>query len=207
MKLADSHLVILSKAARRDDRCRELPKSMPAAAAEKFVAKLAASGSIEEIETADDLPAWRTVEGQRYSLRITNKGMAGIGVIPDKPVAPANEKAARRSGSSQPKRPSSEVATRRKGSKPASWSSRAKATARKSAKKAAARSGTKIAEIVNLLSRKRGATIEELAAATGWQVHSVRGAISGTVRRKLGHKIISEVQGDARRYRLAGTKD
>lgn len=206
MKPANSYLGILSKAARRSDRCLELPKSMPTAATEKLAAKLATSGSIEEIETAGDLPIWRTVEGQRYSLRITDKGMAEIGIVPNTPVAPANRKAARRSSSAQPKHPSSEAVTRHKGSKPASQSSRAKATAKKPAKKAAARSGTKIAEIVNLLSRKRGATIEELAAATGWQVHSVRGAISGTIRKKLGHKIISEVQGDARRYRLAGAK-
>jgi len=57
--------------------------------------------------------------------------------------------------------------------------------------------------VLRLLRRQDGATIDELMAATTWQAHSVRGFLSGTVRKKLGLNLISEVAGDGfRRYRI-----
>ncbi len=46
----------------------------------------------------------------------------------------------------------------------------------------AVRPGTKQALLIDLLKRKKGATIEAIVAATGWQAHSVRGAISGALK-------------------------
>jgi hypothetical protein len=40
--------------------------------------------------------------------------------------------------------------------------------------------------MVNLLMRPEGATIEQIAKATGWQRHTIRGAISGALKKKLG---------------------
>jgi hypothetical protein len=66
------------------------------------------------------------------------------------------------------------------------------------------RAGTKQAMLIDLLSRKHGATIAEVSAATGWQAHSVRGAISGGVKKKLGLTVTSERQdGRGRVYRIA----
>jgi len=48
------------------------------------------------------------------------------------------------------------------------------------------RDGSKKAEILNLLCREDGSTLEDLMAATGWQAHSVRGFISGSLRKKMG---------------------
>ena len=57
--------------------------------------------------------------------------------------------------------------------------------------------------LVALLSRPEGATIAELQAATGWQPHSVRGAISGVVAKKLGHTVASMKEGERGRvYRI-----
>jgi hypothetical protein len=57
----------------------------------------------------------------------------------------------------------------------------------KSAKKAAgARDGSKIATILEMLKRPGGATAKELLKVTGWQAHSLRGFISGTLGRKMG---------------------
>jgi hypothetical protein len=56
---------------------------------------------------------------------------------------------------------------------------------------------------LELLSRTDGACVEELQAATGWQRHSVRGFLSGTVRKKLGLTLNSDRAGDGpRRYRV-----
>jgi hypothetical protein len=63
---------------------------------------------------------------------------------------------------------------------------------------------TKSAAVLALLSAKDGTTITEIAAATGWQNHSVRGFLSGTVRKKMGREITSTVVDGERRYRIAG---
>ena len=48
-----------------------------------------------------------------------------------------------------------------------------------------------------------GATIEEIMAATGWQSHTVRGAMAGALKKKLGLEVNSEkVEGRGRIYRL-----
>ncbi len=67
-----------------------------------------------------------------------------------------------------------------------------------------AKQGTKQALLIDLLKRKNGATIDELVGATGWQAHSVRGAISGALKKKLGLAVLSEkVEGRGRTYRIA----
>ena len=48
------------------------------------------------------------------------------------------------------------------------------------------RAGTKQAKLIELLKRPEGATVEQIAEATGWQNHTIRGAISGALKKKLG---------------------
>jgi len=67
------------------------------------------------------------------------------------------------------------------------------------------RPGTKVASLIALLRRKNGATIADLIDATGWQAHSVRGALSGTLKKKLGLAVASDkVDGRVRVYRIGG---
>lgn len=81
-----------------------------------------------------------------------------------------------------------------------------------SAAKAAGDAGTKsvagpigkIAILVTLLKGPNGATIETMMEATGWQAHSVRGAISGSIKKKLGHPVSSEKNDTGRIYRIVG---
>jgi hypothetical protein len=54
-----------------------------------------------------------------------------------------------------------------------------------SADKSTPRAGTKQAQLIELLKRPEGATVEQIAAATGWQHHTIRGAISGALKKKL----------------------
>jgi hypothetical protein len=66
----------------------------------------------------------------------------------------------------------------------------------------ASRPKGKIGILLDLLVREGGATIEDMMAATGWQAHSVRGAISGAVKKTLGLNVISEKTEAGRTYRV-----
>ena len=54
------------------------------------------------------------------------------------------------------------------------------------AEKPTPRAGTKQAKMIEMLRRPEGATVEQIAEATGWQKHTIRGAISGALKKKLG---------------------
>ncbi len=58
--------------------------------------------------------------------------------------------------------------------------------------------------IRELLTRSGGASIAELSEATGWQAHSVRGYLSGTLKKKLGLTVVISKDENGRRYRLDG---
>lgn len=60
----------------------------------------------------------------------------------------------------------------------------------------------KLGKVVALLKRPKGATIADLTKATGWQPHSVRGVISGAIKKKLKLAVLSEKAGDIRTYRI-----
>src|SRR3954454_17667348 len=64
------------------------------------------------------------------------------------------------------------------------------------------RAGSKQAQVIDLLQRPEGATIDEVAAAMGWQRHSVRGLISGALKKKLGLQVISEKTERGRVYHI-----
>ncbi len=71
------------------------------------------------------------------------------------------------------------------------------------APKARTREGTKQATLIAMLRMPNGATIEEIMAATGWQSHTVRGAMAGALKKRLGLEVTSEkVEGRGRVYRL-----
>ena len=66
------------------------------------------------------------------------------------------------------------------------------------------RPGTKLASIIDAMRHPGGATIAQMMAGTGWQAHTVRGAISGMVRKRLGYQIVSKKGLDGQRaYRIA----
>lgn len=59
----------------------------------------------------------------------------------------------------------------------------------------------KLDTLIELLRRREGATMPDMIAATGWQAHSVRGAIAGALRKK-GHSATSEKTDGSRVWRI-----
>ena len=183
-KLTDTQLVILSAAAQRDTGAvLPLPSSLTInkGAATAVYKSLVKRGLIGEQPAGRDDEIWREIEdGRRITLVITAAGLEAIGIEPDKQSDAAP--------------PATRTTTKLR---------RKKAAASPQAAPATARPGTKQALLIDLLERKRGATLAEIGEATGWQAHSVRGAISGMVRKKLGLNVTSELVGSRGRvYRI-----
>jgi Protein of unknown function (DUF3489) len=81
------------------------------------------------------------------------------------------------------------------------------ATPKKAAKatkaKRTSRPGSKASIVLDLMKRKEGATLPEIAKATDWQNHSIRGFVSGHVTKKLGLKVEStKSEAGERTYRI-----
>ena len=75
----------------------------------------------------------------------------------------------------------------------------AKKAPRGAQKATGARDGSKAAKILDLLKRPGGATAKELIKATGWQPHSIRGFLSGTVSKKMKLTVVSTKSEDGER--------
>jgi hypothetical protein len=192
MKLTDSQLVILSGAAKRPDgSILPLPKSVKLnKGATTLVLKSLLKHKLVAEEFAErDSEAWREgSDGQRFALSVTPAGMKAIGV----------EEAPEAKASSSSAKPDTKKSKHTGGVA-------ASAPARKTT--GAARAGTKLSALIALLSRKSGVTLEEAAKATGWQHHSIRGAMSGALKKKMGLNLSSTISGDRGRvYRIEGGK-
>jgi hypothetical protein len=61
--------------------------------------------------------------------------------------------------------------------------------------------------VIAMLRRAEGATVDEVASATGWQRHTVRGVFSGTLKKKLGLSIASAKEERGRVYRIGAAAD
>jgi len=60
---------------------------------------------------------------------------------------------------------------------------------------------TRLDQLETLLKRSKGASNEEMCKATGWQSHSIRGAMAGALK-KRGHTINSDKTAGTRRYQI-----
>ena len=65
------------------------------------------------------------------------------------------------------------------------------------------RGESKQATLITMLERIGGATIDEMARATGWQLHSIRGMMSGILKKRIGLSIASEKEERGRVYHIA----
>ncbi|MGL5631700.1 MAG: DUF3489 domain-containing protein [Azovibrio sp.] len=64
------------------------------------------------------------------------------------------------------------------------------------------RKNSKQAQVIEMLKRPEGATVKQICEATEWQAHTVRGALSGTLKKKLGFAITSTKHDGERVYKI-----
>lgn len=72
--------------------------------------------------------------------------------------------------------------------------------------RSANKSKTKLDAVIAALRAPKGATLAQLTSLTGWQVHSVRGAMSGALKKHRGLSIVSTKTGKERIYRIEASK-
>jgi len=178
---SDTQSLILSRAATRPGNLAlPLPEGLVGAAAKMVVGKMIARGWLEEVEAnlRRREPMWReTGDGHGTTLIATEAGLEAIGIEP----VVASTVAGLRKSKPEPLQVPDDTA-----------------------KPVAIRAGTKQAQIIAMLQRPEGATVAEMVAATGWLAHTVRGCISGALKKKLGLPIAAEkVEGRGMVYKLS----
>jgi len=63
--------------------------------------------------------------------------------------------------------------------------------------------GSKQSRLISLLRTSEGCTISQMTDLTGWQAHTVRGVISGVLRKRLGLNVVCEKTVDGSSYKIA----
>ena len=128
--------------------------------------------------------------------------------VPETAITPAKPKQPKAKKKAAPRKPRVAPAKGKAGNNatPAKKVPKVAKPAKTAAKSdAGARAGSKTAKVRDLLKRPGGVTAKELMKATGWQPHSVRGFLSGTVGKKLGLTVASTKGEDGeRKYSIAG---
>jgi hypothetical protein len=158
-----------------------LPDGLHGAAAKMAVTRMITNGWLNEVD-ADSRkgePLWReTGDGHGTTLIATEAGLEAIGIEPLAASAVASARKAKAKAEPAP----DDTDT---------------------AKPVAIRAGTKQAQIIAMLQRPEGASIAEITEATDWLAHSVRGLISGGLKKKLGLPVTSDkVEGRGTIYKL-----
>jgi len=168
-KLTDTQTMILSAGAQRPENIAvPLPKGLAGAAAKMAVTKMIEHGWLQEVDA--------NLRRNEPLWRETGDGHgttlvvtdAGLLAIGIEPVVVKTSAVSRGGAKAQPE-----------------------------VKHPTLRTGTKQALLIAILQRPDGATMAEIIAATGWQAHSARGAMSGALGKKLGLEVVSAKE-DAR---------
>lgn len=183
MKLTDTQLMLLSSASQRPDRGVAMTDRLKGAVAQRVISNLVKNGLLEEVRRSGELPEWhRDDTGEPSALVITDKGLDAIGVEPDAKAigaAPADQ-SAKAGGLPRRTRPVEKSKSTKAGE------------------------GTKTAQLVGLLQRKQGSSIDEIETRLGWQPHTIRAAITGL--RKRGFAVNREQSKAGKSvYRVVGT--
>jgi hypothetical protein len=188
-QLSDSQLVVLTAACQRPDRCAfPVTARLKGNAAGNVLKSLLNKGLIKEVRAKRDDTVWRHDENRgRITLVATKAAFAALGIDPQEAGEDA-EAAADEAPTNLEAEPSPHPKTSK--------------TKRPTAPRI--RDGSKQAQLIAMLRRAKGATVDEIVEALEWQPHTVRGAIAGALKKKLGLTIVSEKsEPRGRVYRIA----
>jgi hypothetical protein len=183
MALSNTQLIVLSAACQRPDRSiYPLTTKLPGGAAAKVLGSLLNKNLVKEVPAKRVDTIWREDKKRgRLTLRATPDAFKALGIEESAAGAEA--------ASSIEGEPESGGARKASKSKPKAHGIRA---------------DSKQAKLIEMLMRPKGASIDEIVTAFGWQPHTVRGAIAGALKRKLGLNVVSEKsEGRGRIYRIA----
>ena len=189
-KLSDGQLVVLSAATQREDGIVfPITQKMKGNAVGNILKSLLARGYLEEIPGRADDRMWRFADdGSPLTLRATSLARTELGIEPVTTPDAAPDEVARETAM-----PSATDGTDKSTEEP---DSPALPTIK-------LRVGTKQATLISMLKSPEGATIAEIAAITSWMPHTVRGALAGALKKKLGLDVTSAKEGErGRLYRI-----
>jgi len=184
MALSDTQLVVLSAACQRPDRSvYPLTTKLPGGAAAKVLGSLLKQNLIKEVQAKREDTVWREDKKRgRLTLRATPAALKALGIDEASTEGEAETAA---NTEAKPAR----------GGKAGKSKPKARST----------RAYSKQAKLIAMLKTAKGATIDEIVKAFDWQPHTVRGAIAGALKKKLGLNVTSEkVEGRGRVYRISG---
>jgi hypothetical protein len=174
-KLTETQTIILSAGAQRPENIAlPLPKGLAGAAAKMAVTKMIEHGWLQEVDA--------NLRRGEPLWRETGDGHGTTLVVTDAGLLAIGI---------EPVVVKTVVAIRKRAAKAAP------------PKPPTQRPGTKQAQIIAMLQRPEGASVAEMVEATSWQSHTVRGSISGALKKKLGLPIAAEkVEGRGTVYRI-----
>ena len=160
--------ILTAGAQRPGNLAMPLPKGLHGAAANKVVGMLIGRGFLEEVDAniRKGEPLWRETGDGHGTTLVVTK--AGLAAIGAEPVVAKTKVRVRKNPKTE--KPPAAPKTPRK--------------------------VTKQAQLITMLESPDGASIAEITAATDWQAHTIRGAISGVLKKKLGLDVTSGKDGD-----------
>jgi hypothetical protein len=178
-QLSDSQLVVLTAACQRPDRCVfPVTARLKGNAAGNVLKSLLNKGLIKEIHAKREDTVWRHDEERgRMTLVATKAAFAALGIDAQETPAEDETESAPSDTEDAGEQPKAQRKVKSRASRTAAPRSRV---------------DSKQAQLIAMLRRAKGATVDEMAEALSWQPHTVRGAIAGALKKKLGLDVTSE---------------
>ncbi len=179
IKLSDMQTALLAAASEHEDRYLTPPTGAKLASARRAAAKLVEAGLVKEVKAKGNAPVWRRDDesGCDQTLKLSAAGLKAITAA----NAAVDKNIAQSAPSDVPLAipAAAPLRTEQVANKPSALAGLTVASIRPTVPRA----GTKIAEIIGLLTRGGGATIDELVSAMGWLPHTIRAALTGLRKR------------------------
>jgi hypothetical protein len=199
-KMSEAQRLMLQAARRRDDRLVTPPANVRAVAAKTLAGKLIDAGWVKEIKARSGAPVWRkdAANGEAYALKLTATGLKAASAITEAPAgeAPPVSTVAGKAATRAPVRQTASAPEAMASAHDAIHGEPTSAATR------APRPNSKLGRVLDLLAADAGATISELATATGWLEHTTRAALTGLRHRGYELSLTRKERDGASVYRI-----